>query len=647
MNGIAKRDVAIAAMLSVLGAVLMWGSVTDPDGTAMRPDLNEWGAIHIGNVLPSELAVPLLLLVTVPTAWQRVAPLPALAVALAGLVANELLAGSEFVRCGIVLPVAFLFAYAAAARLPARDAVAGLVGSIAIAAVVAVIELPPSMAVLFVAITTGFWAIGRVARSQRMMGEELRRRTAELREARDERTRLEVATDRVRLSQELDELLQRRLSRLARIAGAGAGAQDPDGAAAALIRIEHESRRTLEDMRRAVGVLRDDTTVPDIAPLPSRAQRARRRGGGLAVSFRRVGVSLVAGFVAGGFAWAQGVGAGAAAGAVVAGAALGLAGRPRTTWLVATAAVLSTAWLGVSAAIMVLVAAHSFLAARREDGREAVIALVVLVGALELGVVVSGSSAGAPALFLPIAAWGAGRALGQHERTAARLAAVALDLEQEQEAHAALSVRYERARIASDLHDIVAHAISVMVVQAAAGQRLAGCDPKATSETFEAISGAVRRAEHDMGRLVALLGDADTTASAPDLALLEDLVTRVEGSGLAVSLRLEGDRDGLPASVEEAAYHVVREGLTNALRYAAGASVVVLVSGGPDWLAVEVTNTAAGDEGALAGSGTGNGLRGLRERVEACGGTVEAGPTGAGGWRLGAAIPRRLTAAAV
>jgi signal transduction histidine kinase len=272
VDGIAKRDVAIAVVLSVLGALLMWGDVTDLDGAAMRTDPDERAAIHIGNVLPYEFAIPLFLLVTVPTAWRRVAPLPAIGVALAGLVANELLVGSELVRCGIVLPVAFLFAFAAAAYLTGRDAVAGLLGSIAITAVVALIELSTAMAGVFVPITTGFWAIGRVVRTQRTMGEELRRRTARLREARDERTRLEVSTDRVRLSRELDELLQRRLSQLARMADAGADAEDPDGAAAALARIEHESRRTLEDMRRAVGVLRDDTTAPEIAPLPSLTQ---------------------------------------------------------------------------------------------------------------------------------------------------------------------------------------------------------------------------------------------------------------------------------------------------------------------------------------------------------------------------------------
>jgi hypothetical protein len=174
------------------------------------------------------------------------------------------------VRCGIVLPVAFLFAFATASCLPRRDALGGLLGSIVMAAVVSLIELPASMAAVFAAVTAGFWAAGRVARSQRAMGEELRRRTAGLREARDERARLEVATDRMRVSRELDALLQRRLGRLARMADTGAG--DPGGAAAALARIEHESRRTLEDMRRAVGVLRDDTAAPEVAPLPSLAQ---------------------------------------------------------------------------------------------------------------------------------------------------------------------------------------------------------------------------------------------------------------------------------------------------------------------------------------------------------------------------------------
>jgi signal transduction histidine kinase len=127
--------------------------------------------------------------------------------------------------------------------------------------------------------------------------------------------------------------------------------------------------------------------------------------------------------------------------------------------------------------------------------------------------------------------------------------------------------------------------------------------------------------------------------------LVEELVARASGSGLDVTLRLEGEREGWPAPLAEAAYRVVQEGLTNALRYAAGARVSVLVRGGPDALRVEVKNAAAAADAAVGGLGTGTGLRGLRERVGACGGTLEAGPTSEGGWLLSARLPRRVRAA--
>jgi signal transduction histidine kinase len=111
-----------------------------------------------------------------------------------------------------------------------------------------------------------------------------------------------------------------------------------------------------------------------------------------------------------------------------------------------------------------------------------------------------------------------------------------------------------------------------------------------------------------------------------------------------VSLRLEGEREGWPAPLAEAAYRVVQEGLTNALRYAAGAPVSVVVRGGPQALTVEVANGAAAGETAFAGFGTGTGLQGLRERVGTCGGTVEAGPAPDGGWLLRAQLPRRVPA---
>jgi signal transduction histidine kinase len=185
-----------------------------------------------------------------------------------------------------------------------------------------------------------------------------------------------------------------------------------------------------------------------------------------------------------------------------------------------------------------------------------------------------------------------------------------------------------------------------MVVQAGAGQRLAGRDEALTAETFAAISESARQAEQDMERLVALLGAPGAIGPAPDLHVVEELVRRAAGSGLDVRLRLEGDREGLPAEVVEAACRVVQESLTNALRYASGAAVQVLVAGEPEALVVEVVNSAGPADGALAGAGTGTGLRGLRERVGGCGGRLEVGPALGGGWSVRAHLPRRVAVAA-
>jgi signal transduction histidine kinase len=336
----------------------------------------------------------------------------------------------------------------------------------------------------------------------------------------------------------------------------------------------------------------------------------------------------------------------ALAGGTVAGGALGATRRhPRATWMVAVAAFLALAAdvdADDSLAVLVLVPLHAFCAARWDRGWGAVAAIVGLVFAWELALLVHSDDAWVPAVLIPGTLWAAGRALREREQVAAQLGERARELEEEREAYATLSVRYERARIASELHDIVAHALSVMVIQATAGQRLVAHDAEATAQTFEAIADAARQAEQDMGRLVALLGDEEAIGPAPDLILVEELVARAAGSGLDVRLRLEGDREGLRAPLGQTAYRVVQEGLTNALRYAAGAAVAVRVRGGGEALVVEVENAPASDEGRLAGVGTGNGLRGLRERVGACGGTLEAGPTADGGWLLAARLPRRV-----
>jgi signal transduction histidine kinase len=368
------------------------------------------------------------------------------------------------------------------------------------------------------------------------------------------------------------------------------------------------------------------------------------------VSVRRTELLLGLGGAAIGIASAAGEQAGVAgylAGFAVGGALALVPRHARAAWIVTAVALFAAVPFGaLPVGVGLLATVHAFCAGRGDERWWGVAALIALVGALELDAYLQHDSE-VPALLLPGAAWGAGRALRERELVAAELAERARDLEEEREAHAALSVRYERARIAAELHDIVAHAISVMVIQASAGQRLAAHDPEATAETFDAIAGAARQAEQDMGRLVSLLGDERAIGPAPDLALVEELVARAAGSGLDVSLRLEGEREGWSAPLTEAAYRVVQEGLTNALRYAAGASVSVVVRGGLEALSVEVANADATRETSVAGFGTGTGLQGLRERVSACGGTVEAGPAPGGGWLLRAQLPRRVPARSV
>lgn len=228
----------------------------------------------------------------------------------------------------------------------------------------------------------------------------------------------------------------------------------------------------------------------------------------------------------------------------------------------------------------------------------------------------------------------AGTVLRLRKETADQLALRAQELEEERELFAEIAVRHERARIASELHDIVGHAISVMVIQAAAGQRLVDADPARAKEAFAAIAESARQGTHDLERLIELLaGTADGVHA--DLSLVDEMVTRAGRSGLHVTCRFEGDRDHVPQPVAHLAFRVVQESLTNALRYAPGADVRITI--GIDdrerGLDVRVENDRAPQREAVL-IGTGRGLLGLRERIHALGGQFSAGATAAGGWAV-------------
>jgi signal transduction histidine kinase len=220
----------------------------------------------------SLFAIPLFLALTVPLLWRRVAPLQALEASLAALLLHVAVFTDGAVRCGIAIPVGFVLTYSAAARLNRRQALFALALGLGITLVPCVTDGPGGAsadAMLVVGpVTLAVWAIGRVVHSRARLGIELEQRTSDLREARDERARLEVAGDRARVSSELDALLQRRLGELAQMADGGMSG-DPEAATAALAEIERQSRLTLDEMRTLVGVLRSDESTAPVSPQPT------------------------------------------------------------------------------------------------------------------------------------------------------------------------------------------------------------------------------------------------------------------------------------------------------------------------------------------------------------------------------------------
>jgi signal transduction histidine kinase len=245
------------------------------------------------------------------------------------------------------------------------------------------------------------------------------------------------------------------------------------------------------------------------------------------------------------------------------------------------------------------------------------------------------------ALMFTVPPYAAGTVLRLRKETAHELALRAQELEDERELFAEIALRHERARIASELHDIVGHAISVMVIQAAAGQRLVDADPARATEAFAAISESARQATKDLERLIELLGGSEgDEAGGPDLSLVDEVVASAGRSGLNVTCRFEGDRDRIPEPVAHLAFRVVQESLTNALRYAPGADVRILISvdEAGSGLTVRVDNDHATQIDAPL-IGTGRGLVGLRERIQTLGGQFSAGTTGVDGWAVEARLP--------
>jgi signal transduction histidine kinase len=269
------------------------------------------------------------------------------------------------------------------------------------------------------------------------------------------------------------------------------------------------------------------------------------------------------------------------------------------------------------------------------------LATVAVIDILSGGVFQSVGGARPGVWVLLAVAWQVGREAQRRRIEMGRLRARAAELELDREERLRVAAAEERARIARELHDVVAHSVSVMVVQAQAAERVLVGDEASTRELLGSIETTGRQALTELRRLLGLLRSLDGEASLapqPSLRYLDALIDHVRDAGLPVELVVEGSPTALPQGVDLSAYRIVQEGLTNALKHAGPARARVLLRYSPAELELEVSDDGEGR--ANGGSdGSGQGLVGMRERVALYGGELSTGRGEEGGYLLRARLP--------
>ena len=201
----------------------------------------------------------------------------------------------------------------------------------------------------------------------------------------------------------------------------------------------------------------------------------------------------------------------------------------------------------------------------------------------------------------------------------------------------------ERLRIARELHDVVAHTMATINVQAGVAAHVLSSRPEAAAESLQAIKAASKEGLKELRAILNVLrqaDDADPTQPTPGTAQLEDLIAGACRAGLETTFTVTGEPVPLPTTVDLAAYRIVQESLTNAIRHAGPATAAVSLAYYPGELRIDVTDTGRGQPtGVAAGQSGGHGLAGMRERAATVGGTVETGPGPGGGYRVAARLP--------
>jgi signal transduction histidine kinase len=662
VTALLRRDELLVAVLTVVGELEV---LLEPTAGGSR--------------LVSALALPL---ATLPFAWRRRLPLLPLA-ALALVLPLQAAFDGYLVGQSVTPLVALVLALYSAGRYAAGVAPqAGLV-----AALVATrfafdpeVNAPADVVLTLLAVPLPL-LVGRWVRGQVLLQRELRRKSERRERERERDARHAAEEERIRIATDLQTAVDGGLSEIVgqarELPGLLAG-EDHTAARALLANIADRAREALADVRRVLGVLRHEGRPPPLAPTVA-GPRLLDATGPPAQDTSTVGP------------------AGAAAAdapprdalprasrrdrlldrvlvvTLLAGAEIELVltapgGHPVLLALTPVAIVIPLLWrrtrplpaaaaalaavslqstvLGLEAFPVVDIVAlmcASYAVGAHAERRLAVAGLVLVA----LGVVVHAAvfhpDAIAQALLGGgVAPWIVGRTVRGRRLLSHELRERAALIEHAREQDARDATTAARMRVARELHDAVAHNISVIAIQAAGAGGIVDRDPARAAQCAAVIEAAAREALAELGRLAGST-DADASPPAPSqasLARVDALAMRARDAGLPVSLRVEGEPAVLPAGVDLAAYRIVQEALANAAKHAGGTRAWVVVRYREQAVEVEIGDDGRGaDAATVPGSNGGHGLIGMRERVALFGGTLQLGPRPSGGFTVHARLP--------
>jgi signal transduction histidine kinase len=489
------------------------------------------------------------------------------------------------------------------------------------------------------------WLSGRGARIHRDQSARLRALSARLVDEREVVERLAVAQERRRMVGELHDAIAHAVSLMVIQAGGAEQmvGRDPDRVRAALTAVQDTGRQAITELQRVLHLLR---ATPAAAPEPVMPLPAPMRWYHLPCTpwaDLALAVIVVVGFDVPVFLGAPETRvpiAVAAAGAVL---AIAIRRRlPRTALAVAlvlsvaTGVVLGDA-MGYSPVIAMAITIYTVTV--HSPMRRAIPVVVGAVIAFDLAAAVLFG----PGRLVLDTAWllvyviGAGCVRG-YRHQAERLRTLTARLVRERAARARLAVLEERARVARDLHDSVAHAVSVMVLQAGAAEQVLSTSPERARAAIHAVETQGQQAHNDLRHLLGVLdqGDATPRTPQPSLTHLNFLLAQVAQTGLPVTLHVHGQTASLPTGLDISAYRIVQEGLTNTLKHAGQVPTTVTLDYRPEALTIEIRDTGNGPN---LNTHDCHGLLGMRERMDLYGGTLEAGQRPGGGFTVTARLP--------